>query len=285
MPTPPTVPAATTSTATAPTTTPFATSTQYPPTLSGTRLYLRDVHALTVLLTPPIPPGASATIARFIRLVSTGANGRTDASARGRNRFYVLALGHFPLLRRLLIGASIGAGGSGDGETKAADRTTTMLVLPPPTVLQERLLCMYAAWRAEMGVGGVVPTPGKTPGTSSLRGDQLVKKREEVRDWLLCALEVLRRYAGKERDGQGGGGTGPGSWGEVRQAAEVLGGLKNDPRGPHWALAVHARFLKVDNWDDGESVARKQSQPATGSLLGDITDVMQGVETNGTKGV
>ncbi|KKY22008.1 hypothetical protein UCDDS831_g03844 [Diplodia seriata] len=143
MPTPPTTPAATA--ATAPTTRPipFATSTQYPTTLAGTRLYLRDVYALTVLLTPPIPPGASATIARFIRLVSTGANGRTDTSAHDRNRFYVLALGHFPLLRRLLIGASIaGRGGDGDGDTRtAADQT--MLVLPAPTVLQERLLCIW----------------------------------------------------------------------------------------------------------------------------------------------
>ncbi|OJD37520.1 uncharacterized protein BKCO1_7000204 [Diplodia corticola] len=139
-------------TGSAPAPVPFASSIQYPLTLDGTRLYLRDVQALVVYLWPPLPPAHTAgpTIMRFIHLITTGTgtaepspppfkdddddnnNNNTATSTplttgtarlarRPRDRFYVLALGHFPTLRRLLLGASIESSGRNANPAPAAD--------------------------------------------------------------------------------------------------------------------------------------------------------------------
>lgn len=171
---------------------PFTTSAQYAPTLAGTRKYLQDVNALIVLLTPPVSPASGATIARFVRL------------AKSSNRFYVLALGHFPTLRKTLIQAVIGGANRGATESE--------LTLPYPTKMQEHLLCCFQTYRLE---AGVPHTPRREEGEEG---------REIVRDALLVALELVRQYMGKERDQQGGAGTGPGSWGEVCEAADVMAG-------------------------------------------------------------
>ncbi|KAK0650588.1 hypothetical protein DIS24_g6643 [Lasiodiplodia hormozganensis] len=177
---------------------PFTTSTQYAATLAGTKKYLQDVNALIVLLTPPVSPASGATIARFVRLATSS------------NRFYVLALGHFPTLRKTLIQAVIGGANAGGGPSTDDDDSAAALTLPYPTKMQEHLLCCFQTYRLE---AGVPHTPTREEGQEG---------REVVRDALLVALEVVRRYMGKERDGQGGAGTGPGSWGEVCEAADVM---------------------------------------------------------------
>lgn len=182
---------------------PFTTSTQYAATLAGTKKYLQDVNALIVLLTPPVSPASGATIARFVRLATSS------------NRFYVLALGHFPTLRKTLIQAVIGGANAGGGGPSTDDDDSATLTLPYPTKMQEHLLCCFQTYRLE---AGVPHTPRREEGQEGQEG------REVVRDALLVALEVVRRYMGKERDQQGGAGTGPGSWGEVCEAADVMAG-------------------------------------------------------------
>lgn len=196
MPTSPPLPTSASAAAASTGPAPFTTSAQYAPTLAGTRKYLQDVNALAVLLTPPVPAASGATIARFVRLATSS------------NRFYVLALGHFPTLRKTLIQAAIG--GANGGSTDAA------LTLPYPTKVQEQLLCCFQTYRLEAGVGHL-------PEMREGEGEEK-ERRENLRNTLLVALEVLRRYMGKERDEKGGAGTGPGSWGEVCEAVDVLAG-------------------------------------------------------------